>query len=43
MTTRREILIAAACMALGLPLSKVFAGPKEARQRLALLLDEEAV
>lgn len=37
MTTRREILIAAACMALGLPLSKVLAGPKEARQRLAEL------
>jgi sulfur-oxidizing protein SoxY len=37
MTTRREILIAAACAGLGLPLSAVFAGPKEARQRLAEL------
>jgi sulfur-oxidizing protein SoxY len=37
MPTRREILIAAACGALGLSLSEVFAGPKEARERLAEL------
>ena len=37
MTTRREILIAAACAGLGLPLSAVLAGPKAARERLAEL------